>query len=261
MGENKLMSELKDLVVLVTGASRGTGKAIARKFLEEGATVVATDLNAPDWNFEKAPGKLIAKAMNVTDAATVEKVVEEINSKTTGINVLVNNAGITVESPIVDSTDKMFDSIMNVNLRGPFNTMRAVSKNLIAKKQPGAIVNIASIAGKNGFQNCSIYGGSKAGVIGFTRSLAPELGPYDITVNAVCPGSVDTVMLNSVMENISKNANMNMKEVREMMASGIPMRRLQQPEDIAAICLFLASNGARNISGESLNIDGGVVRD
>lgn len=255
------MNELKNLVVLVTGASRGTGKAISIKFLEAGATVVATDLNAPDWTFDKAPGKLITKAMNVAYSATVEEVVKEINSKTTGINILINNAGITAEVPLVDSTDKMFDSIMNVNLKGPFNTMRAVTKNLIAKKQPGAIVNIASIAGKNGFQNCSIYGGSKAGVIGFTRSLAPELGPYDITVNSVCPGSVDTVMLNSVMENISKNANMSMKEVREMMASGIPMGRLQQPDDIASICVFLASNGARNISGESMNIDGGVVRD
>ena len=255
------MSELKNLVVLVTGASRGSGKAIAKKFLEEGATVIATDLKAPEWNYEKAPEKLMKKAMNVADGAAVDKIVEEVNLQTTGINVLVNNAGISAEAAIIDSTDKMFDSIMNVNLKGPFNTMRAVCKNLIAKKQPGAIVNIASIAGKNGFQNCSIYGGSKAGLIGFTRSLAPELGPYDITVNAVCPGSVDTIMLQGVMDNISKNANMEMKEVRKMMASGIPMRRLQQPEDIAAICVFLASNGARNISGESMNIDGGVVRD
>ena len=117
------------------------------------------------------------------------------------------------------------------------------------------------LAGKNGFANSSGYCASKAAVIGFTRALAAELGGYDITVNAVCPGSVATPMIEEVIQNISANTGMSKDEARTMMESGIPLKRFQQPEDVAQLVCFLASDAAKNISGESINLDGGVVRD
>ena len=125
----------------------------------------------------------------------------------------------------------------------------------------GRIINIASIAGKNGFQNASAYGASKAAVIGFTRSLAAELGPFGITVNAICPGSVDTPMIEKVIQNIMAASGMEHDAVRKMMESGIPLQRFQTPEDVANLVCFLASDEAKNISGESMNLDGGVIRD
>ena len=132
---------------------------------------------------------------------------------------------------------------------------------MLKRGAAGRIINISSIAGKNGFPNSSAYCASKAAVIGFTRSLAAELGDKDITVNAICPGSVATPMIESVIDTIAANTGMSRTDVRTMMESGIPMKRFQTPEDVASLVLFLASDLAGNISGESLNLDGGVVRD
>lgn len=250
---------MKNRVVLVTGAGRGSGKVIAQKFLSEGAFVIATDLVKPEWGTDIE--NLLCYAMDVSNEQSVVAVIEEVNKKTSGINVLVNNAGIATETPIINETVDSFDKVFSVNMKGCFLTVREVSKHLIATKQPGSIINIASVSGKNGFQNTSVYGASKAAVIGFTRNLAPELGPYDITVNAVCPGSVDTEMLGVVLKTIAKNVGISVEDAKKGMESMIPMRRLQQPEDVASLVSFLASDGARNISGESMNLDGGVVRD
>ena len=253
---------MKNLVVFVTGAGRGSGEAIAKLFLKNGAVVAATDLATPSWSVEENEENLIRLAVDVSDEKAVEDAVKFVNSKTTGINVLINNAGIAKpDCPVTEETTAALEKMFKVNVEGVFFTVRAVARDLIKKGEPGAIVNVASVAGKNGFQGSSLYGATKAAVIGFTRNLAPELGPHDITVNAICPGSVDTPMIVGVMENISKNTGMSLPEVRKMMESGIPMRRFQTPSDVADLCYFLASDGARNISGESMNLDGGSVRD
>ncbi len=253
---------MKKQVVFVTGAGRGSGEAIAKLFLKNGAVVAATDLVAPSWSVGENEENLIRLAVDVSDEKAVEDAVAFVNSKTTGINVLINNAGIAKpDCPVTDETTAALERMFRVNVEGVFFTVRAVARDLIRRGEPGAIVNVASVAGKNGFQGSSLYGATKAAVIGFTRNLAPELGPHDITVNAICPGSVDTPMIVGVMENISRNTGMSLPEVRKMMESGIPMRRFQTPSDVAALCYFLASDGARNISGESMNLDGGSVRD
>lgn len=253
---------MKNPVVFVTGAGRGSGEAIAKRFLRDGAIVAASDLKKPEWTAGEYESRLIRLEVDVSNEVAVIAAIREVNAKTTGINILINNAGLSKpDTPIVDEDASSLERLFKVNMEGVFFTTREVVRNLQMKKLPGAIINVASVAGKNGFQGCSLYGATKAAVIGFTRNLAPELGPHDITVNAICPGSVDTPMILSVISNISKNSGMSLEEARKAMESGIPMRRLQTPEDVAGLCVFLASDDARNISGESMNLDGGAVRD
>lgn len=253
---------MKNQVVLVTGAGRGSGEAIAKSFLRQGSVVAAADLKKPDWDAGEYEKNLIRLALDVSDEKAVIDTIQDVNACTTGINVLVNNAGIAKpDTPIVEEKVESLEKLFKVNVEGVFFTVREVVRNLEARKMPGAIINIASVAGKNGFQGSSLYGATKAAVIGFTRNLAPELGPYDITVNAICPGSVDTPMIAEVLARIASRTGMTQEEARKAMENSIPMRRLQKPEDVAALCVFLASDGARNINGESMNLDGGTVRD
>lgn len=245
--------------VMVTGAGGGSGKAIAKAFLDAGARVVTADLTCPDW--KSSSDFFYPAAMDVSDEAAVDRTVELYAGRLGGIDILVNNAGIAIESPIQDFQLDIWNKIFMVNTTGTFLCTRAVVRDLLKRGAAGRIINISSIAGKNGFPNSSAYCASKAAVIGFTRSLAAELGDKDITVNAICPGSVATPMIESVIDTIAANTGMSRTDVRTMMESGIPMKRFQTPEDVASLVLFLASDLAGNISGESLNLDGGVVRD
>ena len=174
---------------------------------------------------------------------------------------MVNNAGIAIEGAVQDYSLDTWNKVLSVNATGTFLCTREMVRGLFSRKQSGRIVNIASIAGKNGFPNSPAYCASKAAVIGLTRSLAIELGSHDITVNAICPGSVDTPMIRSVIDRISANSGKTEEEVRASMVSGIPMKRFQTPDDVANLCVFLASDLSRNINGETINLDGGVVRD
>lgn len=253
------MLQFENHIVMVTGAGGGSGRAIAEKFLDGGAKVIALDLETPDWK-EKSD-TFFPVSCDVSSEEQVQSVVSSYTKTLGCIDILVNNAGIAIESPLTDFKAEIWRKIFAVNVDGPFFCTRAVVKKLIAHKKPGRIINIASIAGKNGFANSSGYCSSKAAVIGFTRALAAELGGYDITVNAVCPGSVATPMIEAVIQNISANTGMSETEARTMMESGIPLKRFQKPEDVAELVCFLASDAAKNISGESMNLDGGVVRD
>lgn len=253
---------MKNPVVFVTGAGQGSGKAIAKRFLSDGAIVAATDLRAPEWDAGVAESRLIRMAVDVSKEEQVIAAIDKVNKETSGINVLVNNAGIAIDSgELVGETIELFRKMMSVNLEGVFFTTRQVLRNLEEKKMPGAIINISSINGKNGFPAADLYGATKAGVIGFTRCLAAEVGKYDITVNAICPGSVNTPMIRKVIESISEGAGISIEDAEKIITDRIPMGRLQEPEDVASLCAFLASDGARNISGESINLDGGQVRD
>lgn len=253
------MLQFENHIVMVTGAGGGSGRAIAEKFLSGGAKVIALDLKTPDWK-EKSD-TFFPVSCDVSSEEQVQSVVSSYTETLGCIDILVNNAGIAIESPLTDFKTEIWRKIFAVNVDGPFFCTRAVVKKLIAHKKPGRIINIASIAGKNGFANSSGYCSSKAAVIGLTRALAAELGGYDITVNAVCPGSVATPMIEAVIQNISANTGMSEAEARTMMESGIPLKRFQKPEDVAELVCFLASDTAKNISGESMNLDGGVVRD
>ena len=252
--------DMKDRVVLVTGAGNGSGTAIALKFLSEGAIVAAGDIREPSWDAGIYEDRLLRLAFDVSDEAAVNSAVEMVNSQTDGISVLVNNAGIAPEANIQDLEMDMWEKIFAVNTRGTFLCTRAVVKHMLVNGIKGSIVNISSIAGRNAFPGSSAYCASKAGVIGFTRSLAVELGPKDIRVNAVCPGSVDTAMIQGVIQNISKGTGMDIEAVRRMMEDSIPLNRFQTPEDVADMVYFLASDASRNVTGETINLDGGAVR-
>lgn len=247
--------------VLVTGAAQGAGKVIAQKFYESGAVVIAADLHKPTWNESCTPGRVYGVEMDVSDEQCVESTLDAVTKQAGEIDIVVNNAGIAIESPLKDFETKTWNKIFAVNANGTFYCTRYVVRGLLARGVGGRIVNIASIAGKNGFASTSAYCASKAAVIGFTRGLAAELGAYDIGVNAICPGSVQTAMIERVIDRISANTGKTREDVRTMMQSGIPMKRFQQPEDVAALAMFLASDLAKNINGESINLDGGVVRD
>ncbi|MCL4458464.1 MAG: SDR family oxidoreductase [Chloroflexi bacterium] len=249
-------------VILVTGAGRGIGKAVALEFLQRGAIVAATDLQPPDWEVdESAKGRLLRLKMDVTQAREVEETVRQIADRYDGIDVLVNNAGANAAAAIAELTEEAWDFVFAVNAKGTFFCTKAVVKDMLARGKAGRIVSIASIAGRMGFPYASNYCASKAAVIGFTRSLAAELGPRGITVNAVCPGTVYTEMIKGLIDRESKRSGNTTEQVKETLEARIPLHRLQQPEDIARTVAFLASEGARNISGEAINVDGGQVRD
>ena len=247
-------------VAIVTGAGRGSGKAIAELFLKNGYNVVACDLNKPDWETGYSDS-LLCVACDVSDEESVIAMVQKSVETFGNIYALINNAGISIGGSVVDDTVELYKKVLGVNTRGTFLTTREVLKNMYANGTPGRIINTASIAGKNAFPNAGAYCASKAGVIGFTKSIALECGPRGITANSICPGSVHTPMLDGVMDKIQAATGQDRESVQKSMESTIPMRRFQTPEDIAQLCLFLASDAAKNINGESINIDGGVVRD
>lgn len=251
---------LQEKTVLVTGAGGGSGAATAKAFLVNGYRVIAADLAAPTWE-TAYEDRLERAAMDVSSEEAVNALVRGAADAGHPIQVLVNNAGVAIGAPIQQMSTEMWNKNLSVNTTGTFFCTRAVVSILLEKKLCGSIINIASVAGKNGFANTAAYCASKAGIIGMTRGLAVELGANDITVNAICPGSVDTPMIQRVIDGISSDTGEDKSVVRRRMESSIPMNRFQKPEDIAALAVFLASDGARNISGESINLDGGVVRD
>lgn len=251
---------LQGTTVLVTGAGGGSGAATAKAFLANGYRVIAGDLLAPTWETEYEEC-LMRVQMDISCEETVNKIVRDTADAGHPIQVLVNNAGVAIGAPIQQMSTEIWNKNLTINTTGTFFCTRAVVSILLEMGLPGSVINIASVAGKNGFANTAAYCASKAGIIGMTRGLAVELGPKDITVNAICPGSVDTPMIQRVIDGISSSTGEEKSAVRCRMESSIPMNRFQKPEDIAALALFLASDGARNISGESINLDGGVVRD
>jgi NAD(P)-dependent dehydrogenase (short-subunit alcohol dehydrogenase family) len=247
--------------VLVTGAGRGMGEAIAKGFHMAGANVAALDLSAPLWE-STGSGKLLPLAADISDERQVISAFAAAEQSLGVIDILINNAGIYSEAPVQETTMDQWNSVMGVNATGTFLCIREMTKRLLPAGKSGSIVNIASIAGKNApFPNCIPYVASKAAIVGMTRMLAVELGAHDITVNAICPGSVATEMIMNVVKLNAKNANVSEDEMRKRMTATIPVGRFQQPQDVADLAMFLASEHARNISGEAINLDGGVVRD
>jgi NAD(P)-dependent dehydrogenase (short-subunit alcohol dehydrogenase family) len=177
------------------------------------------------------------------------------------IDVLVNNAGVTRRAAIMDLTEADWDRIMRVNGKGVFFCLQRVAREMIPRRS-GVIINIASIAGK-GYAGTSnaIYAGSKGAVIGMTRIAALQLARHNINVNAICPGSTVTALSNDNLRNRAKEEGVSVEEMERRRNSGIPLGRANDPEDIAAMAVFLASPGARNITGQSFNVDGGLILD
>lgn len=243
--------KLKDKIALITGGSRGIGFATADAFLREGATVViaassqASADKAVNQLREKYPESKIAGI--APDLASLESVRQAFSyiRKTFGcVDILVNNAGVSESTPFTEYTEEMFDKVMDLNVKGVFNSIRAASECMLARGT-GVILSTSSMVSKHGQPSGLAYPVSKFAVNGLTVSLARELGPKGIRVNAVAPGIIETDMMKAVP-----------KEVIEPLIKNIPLRRLGQPEDIANAFVFLASDDASYITGVVLSVDG-----
>ncbi|MGI6586705.1 MAG: 3-oxoacyl-[acyl-carrier-protein] reductase [Gracilibacteraceae bacterium] len=245
--------QLKGKTAVVTGGSRGIGRAIALELASKGANVAVNytkNSAAADAVVEeiKAMGKLgIAVKADVSSISEVENLVIEVLNTFGSIDILVNNAGITRDNLIVRMTEKEFDDVIDTNLKGAFICTKAVSRVMI-KQKSGKIINVSSVIGIVGNSGQSNYAAAKAGLIGFTKSMAKELAKRGINVNAVAPGFVQTDMTSSLPE-----------KVKEEFIKSIPLMRIGKPEDIAKGVAFLASEYSDYITGQVINIDGGMV--
>lgn len=242
------MSELQGKVALVTGASRGIGKAVAQKLAAQGATVIGTATSdsgaATISEYLGANGKGLA--LNVTDSAQLDACLEQIRSEYGEIDILINNAGITRDNLLMRMKDDEWSDIMDTNLTSIFRLSKAVLRGMM-KKRAGRIVNIGSVVGSAGNAGQANYAAAKAGVIGFSKSLAREVASRGITVNTVSPGFIDTDMTKALTD-----------EQREAIFKDIPANRLGNPEEIAATVAFLVSEGAAYITGETIHVNGGM---
>ncbi|MBU0709876.1 MAG: 3-oxoacyl-[acyl-carrier-protein] reductase, partial [Candidatus Omnitrophica bacterium] len=243
---------LKDKVALVTGGARGIGRAIAMRFAEEGADLVIADVNIDEAvktasEIEALGRKSLAISMDVTDFAKVEESVNKILDKFLKVDILVNNAGITKDNLLLRMSEAEWDTVLDVNLKGTFNCIKAVSRPMI-KKRTGKIINIASIIGIIGNPGQANYSASKAGIIALTKTSAKEFASRNINVNAVAPGFIQTEMTAKLPEELKQK----MKEV-------IPLSKFGDPGDVAAVCLFLASSDSDYVTGQTIVVDGGMV--
>jgi 3-oxoacyl-[acyl-carrier protein] reductase len=246
------MKRFENKVVLVTGAARGIGRAIAEKFAGEGAALALCDLQA-DWLAESQKScaargaRANCYAADVSRAADVQKTVEAVARDFGRIDVLVNNAGITRDGFLLRMSEEDWDAVLDVNLKGTFLFTKSTAK-IMLKQRAGAIVNLASIIGLIGNAGQCNYAASKAGVIALTKSAAKELASRSIRVNAVAPGFITTRMTESLPE-----------DIRNKMLAAIPLERFGAPGDVADAVLFLASSAAAYITGAVINVSGGMV--
>ncbi|WP_455367928.1 SDR family NAD(P)-dependent oxidoreductase [[Eubacterium] cellulosolvens] len=252
---------LKDKIAIVTGASRGIGRAIAFAFAHEGAKVAVTGVRSSADDTAKAINDLggvsLPFRLDVRDNEMVDKVITQVLDEFKTIDILVNNAGAFIAAHVIEMTEDEWDYIMDVNFKGVFLCSKAVAKVMISQKTGGKIINISSTAGLVGHKGYSAYCASKRAILAFTESLAKELAPYCINVNAICPGDVETDMLTDEIRKVANLRSVPEEQVREEKLQSIPLHKFAHPEDIAKLAVFLASDESSHITGEKIKVAGG----
>jgi len=243
--------KLSGRVALVTGAAQGIGKAVALLLARNGADIVVSDINLGKAEetaneINSIGRKALAVKVDVANWNDVERMVEVILEKFAKIDILVNNAGITRDKLILRMTEEDWDAVLNVNLKGTFHCTKAVVRHM-AKQRSGKIVNIASVVGEMGNAGQANYSASKAGVIGLTKTIAREFAQRGMNINAIAPGYIETPMTEALPE-----------KAKEELKRLIPMERLGKPEDVAEAVLFLVSEESNYITGQVLNVNGGI---
>jgi 2-hydroxycyclohexanecarboxyl-CoA dehydrogenase len=247
------MRGLSDKVAFVTGAGRGMGAAIATRLVEEGARVAVTDI---DGATAEATAAALGKAavgirVDITSAGSVQAGVGVAKLALGPIDVLVNNAGWDRIAPFLDTDEDLWDRLIDINLKGPMRCAHAVLPGMV-ERQAGRVINISSDAARVGSTGESVYSAAKAGIIGFTKTLAREMARHNITANVICPGPTDTPLLGEIVGEGNDRLIDSLKR-------GIPMKRLGRPEDIAGVVAFLASDDAGFITGQTLSVSGGLT--
>ena len=246
------MKLLEGKVALVTGAARGIGKAIAIKYASEGANIAFTDLVIDEnglntkKELEGYGVKVLALASNAASFEEAHKVIEDVVKEFGKLDILVNNAGITKDGLMMRMSEQQWDMVININLKSAFNYIHAATPVMMRQKT-GSIINMSSVVGVGGNAGQSNYSASKAGMLGLTKSIAQELGSRGVRANAVAPGFILTDMTDKLPE-----------EVRKQWAEQIPLRRGGTPEDVANVCLFLASDLSSYVTGQVISVCGGL---
>lgn len=246
------MGLLTGKTAIVTGAARGIGKAIALKFAQEGANIAFTDIvidengKATEAEIAALGVKCIGYASNAADFEATAATVKQIHADFGQVDILVNNAGITRDGLMMRMSEEQWDLVINVNLKSAFNYVHACVP-IMAKQRSGSIINMASVVGVHGNAGQANYSASKAGMIGLAKSIAQELGSRGVRANAIAPGFIETAMTDALSD-----------EVRKQWAAAIPLRRGGQVEDVANCALFLASDLSSYITGQVIQVDGGM---
>ena len=248
---------ITDKVALVTGGSRGIGRAISRRLAEEGARVAIADILEDEarqtaTEIVAAGGQALAVTTDVTQLDQVRACVQHVTDTWGPVDILVNNAGWDRIEPFVESSPETWDKVIAINLRGPINLCHTVAPQMMERKQ-GKIISISSDAGRVGSTGEAVYSACKAGIIGFSKTLARELARSQVNVNVVCPGPTDTALLQQVTQG-ERGAR-----VIEAMTRAVPFRRLGQPEEIANAVAFFASPDADFVTGQVLSVSGGLT--
>ena len=244
---------LKNQIAIVTGAARGIGKAIAISLAEAGATVIVNCSSSVEKAQEvvdeivKKGGQAEVYQCNVADSKAVENFFADVLAKHGQIDILVNNAGITRDNLLIRMSDEDFDAVIDINLKGAFYCSKLAVKAMI-KRKSGRIINISSVSGVKGNVGQTNYSAAKAGLIGITKTVARETATRGVTVNAIAPGFIETDMTNVLSD-----------KIKDMVNAQIPMGCFGKPEDIAGVVTFLASESGRYITGQVINVDGGMV--
>ncbi|KAA3646450.1 MAG: SDR family NAD(P)-dependent oxidoreductase [Chloroflexi bacterium] len=257
------LARFKDQVAVISGAANGIGKACALRFAQEGASVALLDVDADNSKTAaeecRAEGvEALAIITDVKDKAQVESAVKQVLETWGQLNVLVCSAGVYSGSPLESVDEEDWHNTVQTNLSGVFLCNQAVAEVMKAQGS-GSIINISSMAGKTSFPATMEYSASKSGIIGLTRSVAMEMANYGVTANTICPGNTKTNMLQQVAEVVAPQEDMTPEAWLEMRSSDAPLGRFAEPWEIAGVAAFLASEDARYITGQAIEVDGGMV--